>query len=155
METIKEAKQHLRANFEKGVECPCCGQYVRQYKRKLNSGMVLFLIGLCRLSHREMPMFFSIKEIMNEMNLTVTSLDYSVMKHFKLITPRISEGGKKDSGKWMITQEGLRFVLWPDHTIPKHVFLYNNKRQGVSDEKITIREALGEKFNYEELMSNK
>jgi len=155
METLKEAKQHLRANFEKGVKCPCCGQFVKQYKRKLNSGMALFLIGLYKLTANEESMFFSNKLIMEKMSLTVTSLDYSVMKHFGLITPRVAENGKKDSGVWMITQVGLRFVTQKGYTIPKHVFLYNNKRQGTSDEKITIQEALGEKFDYDELMSNK
>lgn len=154
METIKEAKQFLRANFEKGVDCPCCGQFVKLYKRKLNSGMALFLIGLMRLWKKNPnKQFFSNKEVMNEMNLAVTSLDYSVMRHFGLIEPRISEAGKRDSGYWRMTPKGFLFVQ--GHKSSKYIFLYRNKRQGVSDEQITIREALGEKFDYEELMKAK
>lgn len=154
METIAEAKTHLRANFEKGVECPCCGQHVKMYKRKLNSGMALFLMGLYKLTCKSMPMFYSNKQIMEKMNINTSSLDYSVMKHFDLIAPRVSELGKKDSGYWMITAKGVRFAAGHD-SINKHVFLYNNKRQGFSDETITIKEALGSKFDYEELMNNK
>ena len=33
-------------------ECPSCGQLVKLYKRKLNSGMCLFLIGLFKLVTR-------------------------------------------------------------------------------------------------------
>jgi hypothetical protein len=151
METIIEAKAHLRANFEKGVDCACCGQYVKLYKRKLNSGMALFLIGLYRLSVSNMTMFFSNHEVMAEMKINTSSLDYSVMKHFGLIYTRISEAGKKDSGKWMITSKGVNLLLGQS-TSPKHVFLYNNKRQGFSDETITIKEALGSKFDFDELM---
>jgi len=35
--TILEAKQLLKDNFAQGIECPCCGQFVKRYKRKLNS----------------------------------------------------------------------------------------------------------------------
>ncbi len=30
MNTISEAKQYLRNNFESGVNCPCCDQFVKQ-----------------------------------------------------------------------------------------------------------------------------
>lgn len=152
METIKEAKAHLRANFEKGVECPCCAQRVQQYKRKLNSGMALFLIGLWKLHNRQgLHRFHSSKDILSTMGLTATSLDYSVLKHFDLIEPRLAEQGKKDSGYWKMTLKGGAFTTLKIAS-PKHVFLYNNKRQGFSDETITIKEALGEKFDFDELM---
>jgi hypothetical protein len=163
METLVEAKAHLRENYKSGCTCPACGQYVKEYKRKLNSGMALFLIGLYKLMKRDAKKnptvqytqnFYSNKEVMKKMNLTVTSLDYSVMKHFGLIEPRVSEGGKRDSGAWRLTQEGIHFVSNSD-TAPKYVYLYNNKRTGISDEQISISEALDSKFDYEELMKAK
>ena len=50
METIKEAKEHLRNNFEEGIDCPCCGQFVKLYKRKLNSGMAATLIRIVKFN---------------------------------------------------------------------------------------------------------
>jgi len=158
MKTIEEGKAYLRANFEKGCKCPCCDGSVKLYKRKLNSGMALFLIGLYKLTKEAnngsyvSVVFFSNKEIMAKMNINTASLDYSVLKHFNLIDPRASEIGKKDSGHWSITWKGLDFVEKNTTLVPKHVFLYNNKRQGFSDETITIKEALGEKFDFDELM---
>ncbi len=156
METIQEAKDFLRANYKKGCDCPACGHYVREYKRKLNSGMALFLIGIAKLIRRDKPglrkVFYSNKEIMEVMNLKVTSLDYSVLKHFDLIEARKSEDGKKDSGYWTLTPGGHFFSLGSVE-VSKYVFLYNNKRQGLSDETITIKEALGSKFDYKELMN--
>jgi hypothetical protein len=165
METIKEAKAHLRANYQKGVNCPCCDQFVKMYKRKLNSGMALFLIGLYKLYQRDFKTklkcetsetlvfrgFYQNKEVFEMMNIKVTSLDYSVLKHFKLIEPRVSEGSKKDSGYWRITNSGTLFV---QNLIPssKHVYIYNNTYQGCSEEEVGIYQVLGDKFNYEELM---
>jgi len=161
IETLKQAKDFLRENFKKGCECPTCGQRVQLYKRKINSGMALFLIGLYRLDNRydkENPgelhrNFFSNKEVMREMNLSASSLDYSVMKHFGLIEPRAAEGGKKNSGYWRLTHKGLLFTRWKART-PKYVFLYNNKIQGLSEETTTIKESLGDKFDFQELMNN-
>jgi len=175
METIKEAKAFLRENFEKGCKCPCCDSSVRLYKRKLNSGMALFLIGLYKLYmnnrgyepvgvsslsiKRGEPIFppekfYQNKEVFEIMNIKVTSLDYSVLKHFGLIESRVAENGKKDSGYWKLTGAGKDFIYYvgTPPTVPKHVFLYNNKRQGFSDETTTIKEALGDKFDYSELM---
>ena len=157
METIKEVKEFLRANYEKGCKCPACGQTTRLYKRKLNSGMALFLIGLYKLTKNAnngsytKVVFFSNKEVMSKMKINTASLDYSVLKHFDLISPRVSQGGKKDSGHWSITWKGID-VIERDIPLSKHVFLYNNKRQGFSDEKVTIKEALGSKFDFDELM---
>ena len=52
IETVKEAKTFLRKNFDQGIDCPCCGQFVKKYKRKLNSSMAyaLILIGKNRLA---------------------------------------------------------------------------------------------------------
>ena len=154
METLKEAKQHLRDNFEKGVACPCCEGFVKLYKRKLNSGMALFLIGLYKLapiSHeRGQQSFFSNKEIMAKMNINTSSLDYSVLKHFGLIEPRVAENGHRDSGHWRITYDGISFVGL-NGIVPKYVYLYKNKLQKTEGE-ITIQEALGNKFDYKELM---
>lgn len=165
--TLKEAKQFLRENFEKGVACPCCDQFVKQYKRKLNSGMALFLIGLYKLYKRDDKVlsktinselhstlqFYSNKEVFEVMSLSVTSLDYSVLRHFGLTEARVTEGTKRDSGHWRITGSGICFVeIYRNVSCHKYVYLYNNKRQGVSDEKITIQEALGSKFDYKELM---
>lgn len=151
METIKEAKAYLRENFEKGCKCPVCDNSVRLYKRKLNSGMALFLLGLYKLTRDKEAVYFSNKDIMENMNINTSSLDYSVLRHFDLISPRISVVEKKDSGYWLLSLKGAQFVT--GHlTSPKHVFLYNNKRQGFSDETITIKEALGSKFDFDELM---
>ena len=49
--TIQEAKDYLRANWEKGCHCPCCGQGVKLYPRQPYSTLVKSLIRLAHLNN--------------------------------------------------------------------------------------------------------
>jgi predicted transcriptional regulator len=153
--TLMQVKEFLRKNYSKGCKCPACGQNVKLYKRKLNSGMALFLIGLYRLSEKTNKETHKNQDVMKEMNLNTTSLDYSVLKHFKLIKEDVSEETeKKNSGYWKLTKQGVDFVL-NNIQVPQKVHLYNNKVVGYSKEQTKIGQALGSKFNYRELIKSK
>ncbi|HWY36093.1 MAG TPA: hypothetical protein VNX68_15720, partial [Nitrosopumilaceae archaeon] len=60
--TVEEAKKFLRKNFDLGVNCPCCGQLVKNWRRKLDSRMARALIGLHQLTSKNKH-FFHIVEI--------------------------------------------------------------------------------------------
>ena len=47
--TIQEAKNFLKENFEKGCICPTCNKIVKKYVRPLNSVMARMLIRLYHL----------------------------------------------------------------------------------------------------------
>ena len=47
--TMEEAKQLLKDNWEKGIDCPCCTQFVKLYKRPLYSAQAYSLIRLYKL----------------------------------------------------------------------------------------------------------
>ena len=154
MESIKEGKIYLRQEFAKGTDCPCCGQFVKLYKRKLNSGMSLFLIGLYKLSKNNGVRCFKNQIIMRKMNLNTSSLDYSIIKHFDLIEEEIDhETEKKNSGYWKITQKGIEFIEQKIE-VPSHVHIYNGKVLGFADTTTNIITSLGNKFSYNELMNN-
>jgi hypothetical protein len=59
--------------------------------------------------------------------------------------------GCKHNGHWRITERGEQFVK-QQILVPSHVYLYNGKFQGYSQESTSILQALGKKFNYNELM---
>src|SRR4051812_24310898 len=62
--TVKEAKEYLRANFNTGVSCPCCGQFVKRYKRRITASAAIGLIKLYKLSQKINPeMYFHLNEI--------------------------------------------------------------------------------------------
>lgn len=151
--TIEEGKQYLRDNWENGVSCPCCNRNVKLYKRKINSGMSLFLIGLYRLN-RKFPreVFFKNKDAMEIMGINTSSLDYSVMKFFDLISDEpTTDSERRNSGLWRITQKGIDFIE-NKIRVQSHVLLYNNICYGFTNEFVDIRTSLGERFDYSELM---
>lgn len=148
-DTLKAAKQHLRNNFNKGTDCPCCGQFVKLYKRKLNSGMAYALLNIYR-HHRQDQV--NVKDFLR-INKLPNNHDWTLLKYWKILEE--VEGDipeeKKSNGIWKITDFGVEF-LFGRVKVPSHVHLFNNKYQGHSDKEITIKEAFGNKFNYTELM---
>jgi len=74
--------------------------------------------------------------------------------HWSLIEGRPNDdSAKRTSGYWQPTQKGRDFAHGRI-SIPKYVYLYNNTAHGFSMEITTIREALGNKFNYSELINS-
>jgi hypothetical protein len=59
---------------------------------------------------------------------------------------------RKSSGFWKPTRKGVAFV-YDRVRVPARAVVYNNKCEGFDGDEIGIREAIGEQFNYEELMS--
>lgn len=145
--TVAEAKKDLRAGWEKGLKCPCCGQLVKLYKRKLNNGMILFLINLYRASENG-EKWHHAKTLMHGS----FSMDYAMLRRWQLIVEQPNDDdAKRTSGVWGITTKGTGFVEG-SISVPSHVHIYNDTVIGWSDERITVREGLSEKFDYSELM---
>ena len=149
METINEAKEYLEKNFAKGVFCPCCNQFVKLYKRKLNSGMAITLIRM----YKHNPYgWINVKDYLRE-NSFRNNHDWTLLGHWGLIEEnnKPPDNGGKTLGEWRITPKGREFVL--NHIkVPKRVMMYNNSIYGFEGGQISIIEALGSKFNYHELM---
>ena len=150
MESIKEAKSYLRENFEEGATCPCCGQFVKLYKRKLNSGMASTLIRIYRDNQQA---WTHVKNFLRE-NKYQNSHDWTRLKDWGLLEEQENtETTKKTSGTWRITDRGVKFIMG-QIAVPSHIFIYNNSLQGYSNTEINIYKALGKHFNYTQLMNN-
>lgn len=147
-ETLEEAKQILRDGWEKGVECPCCKQFVKLYKRKLNAGMARTMINMYKASNGMM-------EWLHHTQFRTESNDYSYLQVWELIEEKEKDADdttKKNSGYWRLTSKGLEFVQL-EWTVRSHIKMYNQKFYGFAGKEVDIRECLGKKFNYEELMN--
>lgn len=146
--TIEEAKQQLRDNWEQGLDCPCCGQFVKLYNRKLHTVMALMLIKLYKLGEG----YHHIRDFI----VTPTGTnDFSKLRYWGLVAemPKDeSDSSKRTSGFWAVTTKGTDFVHGKQ-SVPSHVQLFNSKKYGFTGDQITIREALGNEFNYQELMA--
>lgn len=160
--TIAEAKEFLRNNWKKGVPCPCCTQFVKLYKRKLNSGMAWTLVKIYietkstisdthPLSAQHLS-WIPVKEFLR-VNKYHNGHDWTLLQHWGLLEERKTDEGLPSSGRWRITESGKAFVDMK-LMVPKHISFFNSKEWERSDELINIKQALGDKFNYDELMKN-
>ena len=148
MDSLIAAKGELRVALLAGqiVNCPCCKQRCKIYKRKLNANMALFLCSLVALSGAE-------REWVHYRNIRFTSRDYSYLKHWGLVEEcDPGDTTKRTSGIWRPTPQGIAFARGEIEVI-SHVHLYNNVAYDVGHtERIGIIDALGDKFDYQELM---
>jgi len=155
METLREAKQFLRENYKKGVVCPCCNQFVKLYKRKLNTSMARTLILLYRKSKSNPDVeYFHIYNDLLGIDFGIGGSELSKLKYWGMIDELEKDSNDtktRTSGFWKITEKGKKFVK-KELKVPKYILLYNNQLRGFEGNEINITEALGDKFNYIELM---
>jgi hypothetical protein len=149
---LTEAQDWVTKNRGEGCVCPCCGQIAKIYKRKLNNGMALELIALYKLSMAEQDTeYFHHTKFAKLTCGEISKLVYWGLTEEK---PKSTEDNSiKTSGYWKITPNGKLFVE-NELSVQSHVYLYDAKLLGFSDERITIIESLGKKFSYSELMQS-
>jgi hypothetical protein len=175
--TLDEARAFVRAGWGKGVECPCCGRFVKLYKRVMSSSMAYALILIDR-HFRQSSEWLHVQSYivdlpdLNPKARAAVRGDFAKLSYWGLLCehPKVELGGRRKnasppsserpkrpvkppprSGLWRITHKGRQFV---DGVIrvPSHALVYKRVARGFSEETVSIREALGERFDYDELM---
>ncbi len=130
------------------VLCPGCERWAKIYKRRLNSGMASVLVRLFHVS--DPKTWSSIEQIFGSRKQD--RRDWPLLQHWGLIEP----GGRRTatsnaSGFWRITARGVMFVVGST-VVPEYVFVWDNRAVRFSAETVTVRAALGSRFDYAELM---
>jgi hypothetical protein len=147
---VAQLRQRIAKEREDGCVCPICDQNCKVYKRKLNSGMAACLCWLVREFTRTGE---SVHVNVDAPRYVLRSNETSRMVWWGLVESMPSKDpSRKSSGVWRPTELGIAFARG-EVTVARHAHLYNNQLHRFSDEQTTIREALGDHFNYEELMS--
>lgn len=145
--TLEEAKQLLKDEWKKGVECPCCTQFVKLYPLKIPAVAVADLIKLYNLVERNHGVFDHVSRFSN-----LASRSFAKLHYWKLIEQQPNDDAeKRTSGMWALTRLGVEFVEG-DAKVPEKSYIFNMKCYGTSPNEVGIQQALGNKFNYEELM---
>jgi hypothetical protein len=155
--TLLEAQQWLQRGLDDGVECPCCTQLAKVYKRKLNSAMAFVLILIDRRDGGEwihVPSYIN-AQVKNPAVAAAIRGDWAKLTHWDLIEELVGErpDGSTRVGYYKITKNGRLFAR-NKLRVPRHIWLYDGcviERQ--DSETVSITEALGDKFNYSELMA--
>lgn len=132
--------------LEKGTRCPHCTQFAKIYERTINCAMARDLITFYN---------FGVRGAFHQLTTVLGGKhpgDFAKLVHWGLIEEKPQESTvTKTSGFWRITPAGEEFVRG-ELRVHSHVRLYDAKPLGLIGSLITIRDALGRKFNYEELM---
>jgi len=148
---IEQARRRIREHLEDGVACPVCEQFCKLYRRKLNSGLAAGLVWLVA-AWRRRPGWIDMPNKAPRFILRAGG-QFSILAHWGLIEQRVNEKTRtRCSGQWRPTTDG---ALFADGfvKVPRYVLLYNNEVQGFSDETIAVKAALGDRFNYEDLIA--
>ena len=161
--TLVEAKKWLRARFGQGATCPCCNQFVKLYKRKLNKSMAYVL--LLMESHflgdvveewLHVPSYIAEMVSDNPRRAAAVRGDWAKLKYWGLIEEKsdVRADGSPRVGYWKLTPLGHQFAR-RQVKVPAHVYSYNSETlPRTVEEMITIDDALGTKFSYDEIMGN-
>lgn len=154
MKTLADAQQFLNVNCNKGTHCPCCNQFVKVYKRKLNSGMAISLIDIYKMHlNVGIASWLQVNKELTDIG-KIAYPAYASLHYWGLLEAKnnILNPAKKHSGLWKITPLGIEFVK-NQTTVQKYAILYNKKLLKLDGIDINIKDALGSKFNYTQLMT--
>jgi len=142
----------MQPDYKKGFICSSCGSYVRQYTRSVNASMALVLLLMWKHNKYD---FFHVENWLKQIGQSGLRADYHKLRFWGLIEAKIEarEDGSKRNGYYKITNEGVQFASRKTTVQSKAVILHN-KLQYFEGEQISIIQALGKKFDYNQLMGN-
>lgn len=151
--TLDEARAVIQRRRSEGLACPLCDQNVKVYRRKLGSATVRTMIVM--MQHAGSG-YVHVPDLLGRVAPALLSQGgYATMGHWWGLleeSPECREDGSKSSGKWRVTEKGVRF-LHQQLRVPKYALLYNDECLGFDGPEIHIGEALGNKFDYAALMA--
>jgi len=147
--TIQEARDWLETVMydADGGECPACTQRVKVYRRSIHAAEARALILAVRAHDREWfhaPTFADVAQCGGS---------WAMLRRWALIeednVPR-ADGGR--AGHWRVTERGVQFAQ-RRLSVPKYALIYDNHLLGHEGDDVLITDALGDRFDYRELMS--
>lgn len=154
-DTLSDARERVRARLDDGVECPCCGLFAKRYRRKLHAGMAVALIAIYRTAAagQFLDGWMHVTKELLRRGVNPYASEYSKLEFWGFVEPKPGQKkGSNEAGYWRITEAGRLFVEGRA-VAPRVVLVYANRvveYLGTT----TVREALGDKFSYEELMGS-
>jgi hypothetical protein len=142
---LDEAQAWLRARVEDGETCPCCKQFAKIYPRQIHSTIARALIKVYNAS--------TPGEFVHLARTAGPACEGGKARYWGLIEEEsdVVDGGR--SGWWALTNLGRSFVR-NTIRIPKYAFVYDKRCLRLDGPEVDIRDCLGTKFSYAELMAH-
>jgi hypothetical protein len=146
--TLLEAQEWLRERVDHGAACPCCTQFAKVYRRKINSSQARALI----VQYRHYGSVWAHLPALRMLQGAQHSNEEPKLRYWGLLeeeSDRREDGGR--AGWWRVTDLGERFVLGQAR-VEKYARLYDGRCLNLAGPFVSIQDALGNKFNYDDLM---
>jgi len=125
--------------------CPCCGHTARIWRKRINSQAAADLVSL-------VAKYKGVALHIDTFTTLPKDRNFSQLVLWDLIEPQINTDTKRRaSGKWSPTDKGIGFAL-NELSVQKYVLTRENRIIGTGGGMINIHDALGQKFNYGELL---
>lgn len=155
--TLAAARALVRAKRREGVDCPCCGQFAKVYRRKLSAAMAEAAIVIERATRGARSRPFHMGQLLDAEACSRTARgggDPMRLRFHGLVNlvPGVRADESWRVGYYVVTDLGVKFAR-NEHRAPKYAYLYAQECLGVSEETVSVVEALGNYFNYKNLMS--
>lgn len=143
--TLVQARADLMSKLDEGAKCPCCDQHAQRYRRHINAGMARALILMSRSAGPN--------GLVDIKTLDVRGGDYAKLRYWGLIASAKDPGERLGarSGLWRVTDHGHRFVQGTLGVMDT-ALVYADECLRLTGKPMTIRDALGTKFDYDKLM---
>lgn len=143
-DTIQAGKDWLRNMvYAGGARCPLCEQHAKVYKRTINSGQAQSLIRIHRMVGQGW---------IHVSLIGAKSREEGKLAYWGLLEEQIGSGHHGGrAGYWRLTQLGEQFVKGQAF-VAKYALVYNGRCLGFEGGAISIQDALGKDFDYNELM---
>jgi hypothetical protein len=151
-DSLSGARAWVQSNLHTGVSCPCCGQLCKVYKRKLNATMTRALILIYHwFQAHPQKKWLHVPDFLVKVKAdsTIAGGDVSKLRYWDLLEAR---QGERSAGFYRITDLGCKFVE-NKAAVPCYAYIYNQLLLRMSDDVTTIDQALGDRFDYKELMA--
>ncbi len=145
--TLLEARDALRELVYEGHRCPLCTQMAKVYKRRINAGMAVSLIRM-----------YKADPILGWQHVPTTvggrSREEGKLRYWGLVEEESQvkrpDGGR--AGYWRVTPLGERFVM-RSVKLQCYALVYDGRCLALEGDLKGIEDALGKRFNYNELMA--
>jgi hypothetical protein len=146
---LEEGMKRVHERKQKSVTCACCKEEFTLYPRKITSAMARFLIELDRLSGDSHP-WVNALEVFKNARMKYDG-DYAKLRFWGFIEGT-DEVDNPRSGLYRITSVGKQFVHC-QLEVARTAYVFRNSLYGFDGKPTNIKVALGDRFDYQELMA--
>jgi hypothetical protein len=143
--TVRDAQKWLAEHVEEGVNCPVCHQRAKIYRRNIHATMAATAVKMYR--HGGAREFIHTADLPGDTHEASELSWWGLIEEEKIRRP---DGGR--AGYWCLTPLGRQWVLGLAH-VQRYAHVYDGNVLSHSGGPVSVHDALGEKFNYWELMN--